>query len=144
VFVLVAFLEVLGLTVIVDPINQMLTELFAYLPRILAGLIIAVIAWIVAVVARKIVAAALKAFKVDENIGSQAGLEQKQVPISNSVAEAVYWLVWLLFLPMILDALGIGGILGPIQLMLAEILAFLPNLLAAIIIILAWFKSIST
>jgi len=140
VFVLVAFLEVLGLTVIVDPINQMLTELFAYLPRILAGLIIAVIAWIVAVVARKIVAAALKAFKVDENIGSQAGLEQKQVPISNSVAEAVYWLVWLLFLPMILDALGIGGILGPIQLMLAEILAFLPNLLAAIIIlVVGWF-----
>jgi hypothetical protein len=139
-FVLVAFLEVLGLTVIVDPINQMLTELLAYAPRILGGLIIAVIAWIVAVVARKIVAAALKAFKVDENIGSQAGLEQKQVPISNSVAEAVYWLVWLLFLPMILDALGIGGILAPIQLMLAKILEFLPNLLAAIIIlVVGWF-----
>ena len=140
VFVLVAFLEVLGLTVIVDPINQMLTELLAYAPRILGGLIIAVIAWIVAVVARKIVASALKAFKVDESIGSQAGLEQKQVPLSNSAAEAVYWLVWLLFLPMILDVLGIGGILAPIQIMLGEILAFLPNLLAAIVIlVVGWF-----
>ena len=140
IFVLVAFLEVLGLTVIVDPLNQMLTELLAYAPRILAGLIIAVVAWIVAVVARKIVASALKASKVDENIGSQTGLEQKQVPLSNSVAEAVYWLVWLIFLPMILDALGIGGILAPIQLMLSKILVFLPSLIAAIIIlVVGWF-----
>jgi len=140
IFVLVAFLEVLGLTAIVDPLNQMLTELLAYAPRILAGLIIAVVAWIVAVVARKIVASALKASKVDENIGSQTGLEQKQVPLSNSVAEAVYWLVWLIFLPMILDALGIGGILAPIQLMLSKILVFLPSLIAAIIIlVVGWF-----
>ncbi len=139
-FVIVAFLEVLGLTVIVDPINQMLTEFMAYLPRILGGIIIVVVAWIVAVVARKIVASALKAFKVDENIGTQAGLEQKQVPLSNSVAEAVYWLVWLLFLPMILETLGLGGILAPIQVMLGKILAFLPNLLAAIVIlVVGWF-----
>ncbi len=140
IFVLVAFLEVLGLTVIVDPLNQMLTELLAYAPRILGGLIIAVVAWIAAVVARKIVASALKASKVDENIGSQTGLEQKQVPLSNSVAEAVYWLVWLIFLPMILDALGLGGILAPIQLMLSKILVFLPSLIAAIIIlVVGWF-----
>jgi hypothetical protein len=139
-FVIVAFLEVLGLTVIVDPINQMLTEFMAYLPRLLGGIIIVVVAWIVAVVARKIVASALKAFKVDENVGDQAGLEQKQVPISNSVAEAVYWLVWLLFLPMILETLGLGGILAPIQVMLGKILAFLPNLLAAIVIlVVGWF-----
>jgi hypothetical protein len=118
----------------------MLTELLAYAPRILGGLIIAVIAWVVAVVARKIVASALKASKVDESVGSQAGLEQKQVPLSNSVAEAVYWLVWLLFLPMILDALGLGGILAPIQLMLGKMLAYLPNLIAAIIIlVVGWF-----
>ena len=39
-FVLVAFLEVLGLTFISEPINRMLTELFAYAPRIFGGLII--------------------------------------------------------------------------------------------------------
>jgi Mechanosensitive ion channel, conserved TM helix len=140
VFVVIAVLEVLGLTAIVDPLNQMLTEILAYAPRILGGLIIAVIAWIVAVVARKIVASALKAFKVDESVGSQTGLEQKQVPLSNSVAEAVYWFVWLLFLPMILDALGVGGILAPIQLMLSKILVFLPNLIAALIIlVVGWF-----
>src|SRR5512137_2531678 len=45
VFVAIAFLEVLGFTAIVYPLNQMLTEILAYAPRILGGLIIAVIAW---------------------------------------------------------------------------------------------------
>jgi hypothetical protein len=41
---------------------------------------------------------------------------------------------------MILDALGIGGILAPIQLMLSKILVFLPSLIAAIIIlVVGWF-----
>jgi hypothetical protein len=48
--------------------------------------------------------------------------------------------VWLLFLPMILDALALGGLLVPIQLMIAEIFSFLPNLLAAaVILIVGWF-----
>jgi hypothetical protein len=64
----------------------------------------------------------------------------KTVPVSQTVAEAVYWLVWLLFLPMILDALNLGGLLAPVQLLISEILGFLPNLLAAaIIVVVGWF-----
>jgi len=139
-FVLLAFFEILGLTVITDPINQLLTEVFAYAPRILGALVLALIGWILAITAKKISLAALKAAKVDENLGSQTGIEQKQMSTSQNVAEAIYWLVLLLFLPMVLDALGIGGLLAPLQVMITKILAFLPNLFAAaIILIIGWF-----
>ncbi|MDD1757361.1 MAG: mechanosensitive ion channel [Methanotrichaceae archaeon] len=139
-FVLLAFFEILGLTVITDPINQLLTEVFAYAPRILGALVLALIGWILAIAAKKISLAALKAAKVDENLGSQTGIEQKQMSTSQNVAEAIYWLVLLLFLPMVLDALGIGGLLAPLQVMITKILAFLPNLFAAaIILIIGWF-----
>lgn len=139
-FVFVAFLQVLGLTTVIVPLNEFLNVIFAWLPRILAAIVLAAIAWLVAYTAKRIVLAALKASGVDERVSGPAELPQKEVPISHSVAEAVYWLVLLLFLPMILDVLGIGGLLAPIQLMLAELLAFLPNLLAAVIIlVVGWF-----
>ena len=57
-------------------------------------------------------------------------------PISSAIGEAVYWLVWLLFLPAILSVLGLTGILLPIQAMLTSLLGVLPSLLAAAIIII--------
>ncbi len=121
-FVLVAFFEVLGLTIVIQPLNQLLTELFAYAPRILAAVVIAIIAWLIAYALKRIVLVALRAMRVDERAGEESGLERKAVPVSQTVAEAVYWLVWLLFLPLILDALSLGGLLAPIQLLVAEIL----------------------
>jgi hypothetical protein len=52
----------------------------------------------------------------------------------------VYWLVFLLFLPAVLGALELEGLLEPVQGMVDEILAFLPNLLAAgLILLVGWF-----
>ncbi len=139
-FVFIAFLQILGLTTIIVPLNEFLNVIFAWLPRILAAIVLAAIAWLVAYTAKRIVLAVLKATGVDERISGTAEMQQKEVPVSRSVAEAIYWLVLLLFLPMILDVLGIGGLLAPIQLMLAELLGFLPNLFAAaIILIIGWF-----
>ena len=51
------------------------------------------------------------------------------------MSEAVYWLVFLLFLPAILGALHLDGLLRPVQSMIDKVLAFLPNLLAAVLIL---------
>lgn len=61
-------------------------------------------------------------------------------PLSDTLAGAVYWLVFLLFLPAILDTLQLQGILEPVQALLNEILAYLPNILAAAVILaVGWF-----
>jgi hypothetical protein len=56
------------------------------------------------------------------------------------MGDIVYWLVFLLFLPAILGALALQGILGPVQSMVDKVLAFLPNILVAVVILtLGWF-----
>ena len=90
--------------------------MFAYLPRVFYALILAVIAWIVARVLRAIVTRLLHRVGVDKKVSEPAGVEP--APISAAIGEAVYWLVWLLFLPAILTVLGLVGILLPIQAML--------------------------
>jgi hypothetical protein len=56
------------------------------------------------------------------------------------MGDVVYWLVFLLFLPAILGTLSLHGILVPVQSMVDKVLAFLPNILVATVIVaLGWF-----
>lgn len=139
-FVFVAFFQVLGLTLVAQPLNQLLTVVFAYIPKLFAALVLAVIAWVIATVLKKVVLRVLQSARVDEGLSSKTGLDRTEVPLSQTVAEIVFFLVLLLFLPMILNALALEGLLGPLQLMIAKILGFLPNLVAAaIILLIGWF-----
>jgi len=63
-------------------------------------------------------------------------------PVSptNALANAVYWLVFFLFLPGILGALQVEGLLAPVEQLVTEVLLFVPNLLAAgVILVVGWF-----
>ena len=56
------------------------------------------------------------------------------------VGDAAYYLVWLLFLPAILGALGLESLLVPVQGMIDQFLSLLPLLAAAaILLIVGWF-----
>lgn len=59
--------------------------------------------------------------------------------VSRTVAETAFWLVLLLFLPVVLSVLALGGILLPVQGMPGEVLQFLPNLFAGgLILLVGW------
>jgi hypothetical protein len=59
--------------------------------------------------------------------------------LAQTLGEVVYWLVFLLFLPGVLGALGLEGLLAPVQTMLDRALGFLPNVIAAGAIVLIGF-----
>lgn len=140
-FVLVAFFRALGLTLITEPLNQLLIQVFQYAPRLLGAGVLLLIAWIVASVLKLIVSRVLSAARIDERLGSQAGLEEEErVPLAQTLGDAVYWLVFLLFLPAMLGALAMQGLLAPVQGMINKILDFLPNIFAAgLILAIGWF-----
>lgn len=136
--VLLGFFQALNLTIITQPLNQFLTLVFAYIPRLIGALILILIAWVVATVLRALLMSVLPALGLDERLNS--GTAQPGRPVTRSIAEAVYYLVFLLFLPGILDALGLTGILQPVQHLVDELLAFLPNLFAAaVLLLIGWF-----
>jgi len=59
--------------------------------------------------------------------------------VIHSLSEAVYYLVFLFFLPTILEAPGFTGLLLPVQHLIDVILAFIPNLFAAALLLIGWF-----
>jgi len=136
IFVVVAFFDTLGLTRVTESLNSLLSEVLVYLPRIVGAALLLLAAWVVATVARFVTRRVTRATQLDERVSSQAALEREEpVALSNTIANTVYWLVFLLFLPAILNALALPGLLAPVQEMVTKVLAFLPNLFAAVLIL---------
>ena len=140
-FVLIAFFQKLGLALVTEPINQLLIQVFQYLPRLFAGGLLLLIAWIIASVLRWGFFRALSAVRLDQRLGSSVAFDKKRrVTLTKSISDAVYWLVFLFFLPAVLSALQMQGILGPVQGMIDKILAFLPNIFVAVfVVVIGWF-----
>ncbi len=140
-FVLVAFFQVLGLTIVTEPLTAFLNQVFEYAPRLIAAGVLLFLAWVVATVLRVVVRGVLTATKIDRRLTRETGVEKDDdLPITRTLSDATYWLVYLLFLPAILDALAVPGLLAPVRDMVSKVLGFLPNLFAAaVILVIGWF-----
>ena len=139
-FVLVAFFQHLGLTMVTEPINAFLTQVLEYAPRLLGAGMIALAAWVLATVLKYITVKALDATNLDERLRSGAGMKDEETNFSQSIASALFWFIFLLFLPGILDALGMQGLVAPVQGMFDDLLTVIPNIIGAgIILLVGWF-----
>lgn len=142
-FVLVAFFQQLGLTLMVQPVNQLLTQVFDFAPRLAGAGLLMLLAWILAKLAHMTVDSLGKRARLDERLGGQVSEEEgKSVPLSTTLAEVVYWLILLLFLPAVLEALALEELLQPVQAMLNKVLSYLPNIFTAgLILAVGWFMA---
>ncbi|MFO7957045.1 MAG: mechanosensitive ion channel [Candidatus Brocadiia bacterium] len=136
--VFVAFFQALGLTLAAEPLNNMLTRVFAFLPRLFGAIVLLLVAWLVATVMRRLVSAGISASKLEDRLGE--GEAPGGTSLAKSLGEIVYWLVFILFLPAVLGALALQGLLEPVRTMTERLLAYLPNVFAAVaIVVLGWF-----
>ena len=136
IFFLVAFLNQLNLTTVSQPLNTFLTQITGFLPKLAAGLIWLAIAWVLATVAKMAVSRVMRTFSVDERLNQEVGTASSERPLllSDTVANAVYWFIFLLFLPLILDSLEMQQALLPVNNLLNQILAAIPKILEAVLI----------
>lgn len=104
-----------------------------YAPRVFFALLLLLAAWVVASILRAITQRGLRALKVDEKLSTVEDTSSGQT-IVKTLSDVVYWIVFLCFIPAILGVLGLNGILAPVQTMMNNILGFLPNVLAAVLI----------
>ena len=137
-FVFMAIFQVLGLTIITEPLNALVTKITSFLPQLLAAAALAFLAWVVATVLRMIVSNLLGAFHLDQKLGETTGEEEQKLSLAATLSDGLYYLVFLFFLPQILDALQMDG-LAPVRDMVGEILGFLPNLLGAVVVFAIFF-----
>jgi len=135
--VLTLFFQALHLSVITEPLKQFLNQMALYAPNLLGAGALLVFAWLMAFLLKHIVSTAIRVSSLDAKLGAQIGLDKKEaLALRNTVSDAAYWIVFLLFLPAVLGALAIEGLLVPVQELTGNIVAFLPSLFAAILILL--------
>jgi hypothetical protein len=139
VFVLVAVFQALQLTAVTVPLTQLLQEVFAFIPNLLGAGLLLLLAWLIATFLRFMVSKGLAVTRLDDRMAGEVGLvaEGRPVPLSQTIADIVYWAVFLFFLPAIIGALGLEGLLAPIQNMVNELLSYLPNIFGAALILFA-------
>src|SRR4051812_14006363 len=147
---ILAALQFLGFAQILAPINELVTEIFAFLPRLIGAGLIFFVGLIVARIVRQLVETVLVAANVDGllariGIGSSEGTVRTSpdaVPPGSapgstraSIAKAVGILAYAaIIIPIAIAAvnvLGIEAISGPATQMLTEIGTAIPRILAA-------------
>ncbi|MGK7874182.1 MAG: mechanosensitive ion channel [Xenococcaceae cyanobacterium] len=135
-FALVAFLNALELQAVSDPLNSLLEQVTGFLPQIAGAAILLGFAWLLATLTKLLVTRGLEALRLDERLGQQVGetSEENQFVLSETIGNALYWFIFLIFLTPILETLGLEGTLAPVQGLLDDILAIVPNVLAAVLI----------
>ncbi|PKO45678.1 MAG: hypothetical protein CVU29_08325 [Betaproteobacteria bacterium HGW-Betaproteobacteria-22] len=127
---LIAVFSSLNLGTVSGPVSELTNQVFAFAPRLFAGLFLALAAWLLASVVRISANKALGATTLDEKLSEHAGM----APISQSLGNAMYWIIILLFVPAILGALEMQGLLDPLRDMVTKSLEIVPNVFAAVVI----------
>jgi hypothetical protein len=129
---LIGVFSSLNLQAVSEPFNVMVIQIFEYLPRIFAGLILLAVAWAIATLVRLVVTKALATTKLDEKLSAAAGMQ----PMSNNVGNMLFWIIILMFLPALLSTFELNGLLAPVQGMVDQFLGMVPNIFAAAVIAL--------
>ncbi|MBL7161076.1 MAG: mechanosensitive ion channel [Anaerolineales bacterium] len=132
-FVLVAFFQTVQLPAVAAPLNAMLEQIALAAPQLLGAILILLVAWLVATIAKFVIQRTMRMTKLDERLAAQAEIDAPKVSVSDSLANGVFWLVFLLFLPAVLNALGMRGLVEPVTGVVDAILGAIPNIFAAAI-----------
>ncbi|MFQ4137201.1 mechanosensitive ion channel [Nodosilinea sp. PGN35] len=140
-FAIVASLNALNLAGVSTPLNNFLDQIFLYLPRIGGALLLLGLAWLAATLVRSLVINGLGRFNLDDRLAQQAGLEEGRSPIvlNETIGNVLYWFILLLFIPLILSALQLPGLLAPVEGLINSFLQAIPRIVTAgIVLAIGW------
>ena len=140
-FTLVAFLQALNLDVVSAPLNNFLQQIFQYIPRVGGALVLLGIAWAIATVVKLLITRGLSRFNLDDQLAQQVGSEgSSPFLVNETIGDILYWFIFLLFLPLILSALSLPGLLTPVEGLIDQFLTAIPKILTAVLVMgVGWF-----
>jgi small-conductance mechanosensitive channel len=121
---------------IAEPVRQMLTRILAYLPVLAGALVILIVGWLIAKAIRGIIDWLLKVVRFD-TLADKAGISEilrkgdLKISAREVVSGIVYWLIIIMVLVMTVDALGLPKASD----VLASLFAYVPNVIAALLVL---------
>lgn len=108
----------------------------AHLPGILGAVAILVVGYVLALLARAAVRKLLSMARINTLIGATIG---KPMDLEGGIALGAFWFVLLATLLGVFNSLNLEQLSGPFAEMMSQIMTYLPNLLAGVLLLLvAW------
>ncbi|NMA94641.1 MAG: mechanosensitive ion channel [Clostridiales bacterium] len=115
--------------------GQLLDQLILAVPSVVYAIIILGIAFVVAEFAKRLVIKLIDRLNLDTYTDKLGVYDEDTGSSSEFVGKLVYIIVFLLFIPGVLTKLGLQSISAPIEELISRFIAFLPNLVAATVIL---------
>lgn len=123
--------------VVLDSLTKIVTDLVGFIPRLVNGLIILVVGYLIAWALRWLIGAILRRLRIDpllDRVGITGSLRGIgiQTPVSQLIAQTVFAFLLISFLITATRLMGLAAV----ALMLERLLNFLPNAVAGVIVFL--------
>ena len=124
-------------TAILDPINATLVQLASYAPALIGALVILIVGWVIAKIVQRVISKSLAFVHLDaaaERAGMTAFLRKGEIKgkVSDLLGKLVYWLIMLIVLVTAVNALG----LTTASALLDKVFMYLPNVIAAVFVLI--------
>lgn len=110
-------------------------SIFGSLPSVISAILLLILAFIVAAVAKSITVRILQKLKADKYTDKIGITDEATGSSVEFLGKLVFLIVFLLFLPGVLDKLGMQNVSAPISSLVSQFLNYIPNLVAAIVIL---------
>ncbi len=135
IFVLMAVLQHFGLTDVLEPLKDMVSKFMTAVPNIIGAGVIGYAGWVIAKIVSQLAGVGLG--KVDEQLAERTG--NKDIKISKFGSALIFAII---LLPIVVSALGvlnIPAISDPASAMIEKLMAAVPNIIGAGIVLLVVF-----
>ena len=117
-------------------ITDFWNQLLSHIPNVVLALLILILAFLVAWIAKKLTLKLFRWLGV-ERLLAKSGVDKKHIGSTKSfVAKVVQLTVFVLFLPGIFQKLGMDSTATPIVTMMNGLMAYLPNIVAGMLVLI--------
>lgn len=112
-------------------------SLIDLLPSLISGILLILVAWLVASLVKKAVVKGLDAinFNVKLHHWGVVNTNEQGTDMIGTFGKVLYYLIWIIFLPGIFETFNLQSVAGPIQNMIDTVLIFLPKVITSGILI---------
>lgn len=122
----------------VSSLQDLWTAFINFLPSVIGALLVLIIGWIIAIALGRLATQILRTIKIDniiEKMGLKKGLQKAgcKVDVGHWFGELVKWFLIIVFIMASVDILGLVQVSD----FLTQVLFYLPNIIVAVIILLA-------
>lgn len=145
-FFIPGILAQIGLANIASPITNMFDSFLAFLPNLFAAVVILAIGYFVAKFVKELVRNLLETVNIDKYVRKYTAkasnvtpvdVEKQRYTVAKVLANTVFVVILIPVITMALETLAIRSISEPIVNVLNQVLAIIPNILVAVILLIA-------